>query len=310
MSDISAEQELEIVDLFLHSKMSLTSIAEKFGRKHAGFVYAILEKHGVHKKRRHIRNNIDACDISDIIDFYQEQNMPIRQIAKKYRASNNTIKKILLNNNIEIRKHYRHTFDENYFDNIDNANKAYLLGFLYADGCVNKNNVVSFTIHQDDKEILEMYVKELQATNPITSVKGKPHVRISFCSKHMCDTLKTIGCGQNKTDTLNFPCIDKKYQYDFIRGFMDGDGCICIYNRGKHKYIDLSFTGTLEMMRALKSIFSVDNEIKFYRGAYNIHIGKSEDVLRILKNIYLNAELYMSRKRNKYEEYISWIESR
>lgn len=232
----------------------------------------------------------------------------MRQIAKKYKVPEGAVKKVLIDNNIEIRRHYKQMFNENYFDIIDTANKAYLLGFLYADGCVNKNNAISFTIHQDDREILEMYVKELQATNAITSVKNKPHVRISFCSKHMCDTLKMIGCGQNKTNELEFPDINEKYKYDFIRGFMDGDGCICIYNRGKHKYINLSFTGTLKMMQELKRIFNVDNEIKFYRNAYSLNIGKTEDVLRILKDIYSNAELYMTRKHNKYKEYIRWTE--
>lgn len=52
MSGLSEEQELEIIDLFLYSKLSLVSIAEKYGRKSRDFVYSILEKHGIDKKKK------------------------------------------------------------------------------------------------------------------------------------------------------------------------------------------------------------------------------------------------------------------
>ena len=177
---------------------------------------------------------------------------------------------------------------------------------MYADGCINKNNVISFTLHENDREILEMYITELQATNEITHVVNKPHVRMSLCSKHMCDTLIEMGCGHNKTFNLTFPKIQEEFKYDFIRGFMDGDGCISITNRGNRKYINLSFTGTSEMLEELKLLFNVDNPVTFYRNSYTLHIGKKDDVLRILNNIYLNAELYMTRKFNKYQEYCKY----
>ena len=89
---------------------------------------------------------------------------------------------------------------------------------------------------------------------------------------------------------------------------MDGDGCISITNRKNYKYISLSFTGTSEMLSKLKSLFEVDNPITFYRNSYALHIGKEADVLRILCNIYCDAELYMTRKFNKYKEFCDYKE--
>ena len=307
---ISCEQELEIINLFLNTKMSLTDISKQYNRKSKDFIYRILKKHNVDKNRRHVSNKFSENEIQEIIETYQEENISCTQLAKKYMVSQSTIDRILKNNDIKIRKHWRQTFNENYFDIIDSSSKAYLLGFLYADGCINKNNVVSFTIHEDDKEILEMYVSELHATNEITRIKGKPHVRISFCSKHMCNTLINMGCGHNKTNSLSFPNIPEQYKYDFIRGFMDGDGCICLTKRGNYKYISLSFTGTLEMLAKLKTIFDINNEITFYRNAYSLHISKTEDVLTILNNIYNNAELYMTRKFKKYQEYCEYAQKK
>lgn len=310
VAPISKEQELEIINLFLNNKISLRAIARKYNRKSYDFVYTILSKYNIDKKRRHIANKILTDDIPKIIQLYQKEHMSARQIAKQYLVSGDVIRRVLIDNGIDIKRHYGQTFDEYYFDNIDAPNKAYLLGFLYADGCVNKNNVISFTVHQNDKEILEMYVSELKATNRITDVKDKPHVRLAFCSKHICDTLMNLGCGRNKTISLKFPDIPKIYKYDFIRGFMDGDGCISVVNRDKHKYISLSFTGTLEMLQELKSTFNVDNKITFYRNSYALHIGKVLDVLRILNNIYNEADLYMTRKYNKYQEYLQWANNK
>lgn len=301
------EFEQEVIDLFLNTKMSLRAIAQKYDRKSYDFIYSILNKYNINPKRRHVANKIKIENVPKIVRLYRDQNMSARQIAKQYMVSGDVIIRILVENGIQIRHKYKQTFNEFYFDNIDTRNKAYLLGFLYADGCVNKNNVISFTIQERDKEILNMYIKELNATNQIAQVKGKQQVRISFCSKHMCDTLINMGCTHNKTYNLSFPDIPLEYQYDFIRGFMDGDGCISITNKNNKKYISLSFTGAKEMMLSLKTLFDVDNQITFYRNAYALHVGKTSDVIRILNKIYFNAELYMTRKFNKYQEYCAYM---
>lgn len=288
--------------------MSLRAIAQKYNRKSYDFIYTILSKHNIDKKRRHVSNKFSENEIQKIIEIYQIGDISCAKIGEQYGVAESTIVRILKNNGIEIRRHWGNTFDENYFDIINSSNKAYLLGFLYADGCINKNNSVSIVVHQKDVEILEMFQKELHANNNIRNVKSKPHVRIDFCSKYLCDSLKQIGCGHNKTFHLSFPDIPPEFTYDFIRGFMDGDGCISITNRGKYKYISLSFTGTLEMLEMLKSIFKVDNPITFYRNSYALHIGKEVDVLRILRNIYCDAELYMTRKFNKYKEFCDYKE--
>ena len=303
------ELEKEVIDLFLNTKMSLVDIAKQYNHKHSDFVYRILKKYNIDKNRKHVANKFSEDEIQEIIKIYQTENISCAKIGEQYKVSESTIVRILKNNGVKIRRHWGNTFNENYFDEINTPNKAYLLGFLYADGCINKNNVISIVIHKKDIEILEMFKKELNATNEISYIKTKPHVRISFCSKHMCDTLINIGCEHNKTYSLSFPNIADEYKYDFIRGFMDGDGCISLISRKDKKYISLSFTGTLNMMQELKTIFNVDNEIRFYNGAYAIQIGKTKDVLRILKNIYNNAGLYMTRKFAKYQEYCNYKEN-
>ena len=50
----------------------------------------------------------------------------------------------------------RYNLDEEYFDNINSQNKAYILGFLYADGSNNpKKHTVSISLQEEDRYILE-----------------------------------------------------------------------------------------------------------------------------------------------------------
>jgi len=49
-------------------------------------------------------------------------------------------------------------FNENYFDVIDNPDKAYWLGFLYADGAISSNNnTVELSLKSSDIKHLEKF---------------------------------------------------------------------------------------------------------------------------------------------------------
>lgn len=57
-----------------------------------------------------------------------------------YKSSQETISKVLKENNIEIpRNGVKPSFDFNVFDNINTEEKAYWLGFIWADGCILSN---------------------------------------------------------------------------------------------------------------------------------------------------------------------------
>ena len=80
-----------------------------------------------------------------IIDMYLNQEISSVKIGKHFGCSHKPILKVLERHNIPrtrvgIRKY---KLNEEYFDNIDTPNKAYILGFLYADGnnCPAKQTV-------------------------------------------------------------------------------------------------------------------------------------------------------------------------
>lgn len=69
-------------------------------------------------------------EIIEIIDMYLNQNMSLQNIGDYFHCNRSPIKRILLENNIVLRKK-THTYKANYrvFQNIDSEEKAYWLGF-------------------------------------------------------------------------------------------------------------------------------------------------------------------------------------
>lgn len=107
--------------------------------------------------------NKEMCSL-----YLQDVSGPI--ICEKFKIRPKNLYSILRDNNIEIRdgKNKKYKVDEHYFDYIDTPNKAYILGFLYADGCnmVNRYSV-SLRLREDDKEILQKMKDEINSTRPL-----------------------------------------------------------------------------------------------------------------------------------------------
>ena len=128
-----------------------------------------------------------------------------------------------------------HQFNHNYFKTIDTEEKAYILGFLYADG-YNSDKQVVITQLEQDVDILEKINKALNANNQIKrklqSTNNKTVCQLCYSSIDMCTDLTNLGCFRNKSLACTFPTfLDKSLIRHFIRGYFDGDGCVWIGKR-------------------------------------------------------------------------------
>ncbi len=130
----------------------------------------------------------------------------------------------------------KHSFNEHFFDVIDNSTKAYWLGFLMADGC-NTGDELQVELSVKDKNHLSKLKKQLQATQSISHRKRGKHEMVSLrlASRQFCQTLTKLGCKQRKSFTLRFPKISDLLARDFIRGYFDGDGCIHLRRDKRNK---------------------------------------------------------------------------
>lgn len=217
------------------------------------------------------------------------------------------------------KKYYRiHTINENYFKVINTEEKAYILGFLCADGHVSKNGV-EFDISQKDTDILYHIRKCLNSDAPILEylsknpynestrkILGKSKVR--FNSVKLAESLFEKGLTTNKTYTLNssiLKFIPKYLIRHFLRGYFDGDGNVLYgvrYSSGI-KY-NINICGNEEfLLNTFQKYFPSNNKMYYDTKSKQCYIWKlssRENVTRFLKYLYDNSSIRLARKYKIY----------
>lgn len=150
-----------------------------------------------------------------IIQQYQK-GVSMRQLERDFDVTRQSISVFLTKIGVKttVGNHHRiyyHNFD--FFETIDNQKKAYWLGFMFADGFITSKvkhgtQKLGITIAERDRELLEKFKKDIEATNKIHTYPRKdtypgsqPTVRIILTSQKTVDDLKKYGCVENKSDT-------------------------------------------------------------------------------------------------------------
>ena len=205
--------------------------------------------------------------------------------------------------------------NDNYFDEINSEDKAYLLGFLIADGCVRaeprKSGTITyricFTNSIDDKEAIELLHNKIcpqvamNISNASTNkIKRKDRYTLQWTSYHMVDTLiNKYHIIPRKTYDTEFKLPEESIPPEMwrhlIRGFFDGDG-----HCGKCE-IQFIFTA-VPFMEQVLSFFEGFN-IKTYKVTgktveyYKVVIHGGKQIKEFTKNFfYKNANYYLQRK--------------
>ena len=216
--------------------------------------------------------------------------------------------------NIEVMPNGKKSINDNFFNIIDTSQKAYWLGFFYADGYVSDTrNTIDLCLKESDKEHLEKFKKILNSNHKISEKKnilnGKEFYsyRISIRSKALNDDLKKHGCINNKSLVCTFPNVDENLLPDFIRGYFDGDGCIYFDKRSKRILPKINMScGSRKFISSLQNIlndkFNIKSNLYIDRNIYSLRIYKEEDVYSFLNLIYENSneDIRLNRKYNLY----------
>lgn len=267
-----------------------------------------------------------------IIDMYLNQNISTVKIGNQFSCSHKRISKTLekygvTRNNTKCRRKYE--LNEYYFDNIDTPNKAYILGFFYADGCnFIKKQTISMSLQECDKEILEKIRMELGSSKELEFLEYSKRkdmdndyhyadmYRLLLFSSHMCEVLNDYGMIPNKSLKLEFPeWLDESLYSHFIRGYFDGDGSLCI-RFNKHGWFQsfITFTSTDSFCKRVQEII-IDKVGISGGGIYEassknsitkvLSISGINQDIALLNWIYKDADLYMERKYQKYLELLT-----
>lgn len=111
-----------------------------------------------------------------------------------------------------------------YFDVIDTAEKAYILGLMAADGNVSDRGRIAFGLQAKDAELVRFVHDRLFPGGNLSIASRDGFVYFQRTSHPMVTALARWGIVPRKSRTLEWPALGEM-QRPFLLGYFDGDGC-------------------------------------------------------------------------------------
>lgn len=267
-------------------------------------------------------SNIKPISIStqDEICLLYSIGKTTREISKIFVIDRRRISSVLRANKIHIRTNYEtkriHKFNYAYFDDIDNQEKAYFLGFLFADGHARSDGYgIKMNLAESDASILETFRTLIESEKPLRKITiNIPNRQNQYCldlnSKSFSEKMATLGVVKAKTHKLTFPTYLKQEMVrHFIRGYFDGDGSICV-NKA-NKTCVASIAGTFDFCSSVQKIIKQKISINGHMGQPNkerqnniriVSWGGRNSINGIYDFLYRDATIFLERKKNKFIE--------
>lgn len=215
-----------------------------------------------------------------------------------------------------------------YFDIVDSYAKAYILGFIAADGALVKtrsSTTLTITLKYEDKEILEFIkseigseasLKEIKRPSSFDNTKIIHHIRYTNSNRELIQGITKWGITENKSLTMSD--IIKNIPYDFrgafIIGYFDGDGSVTIRNglyendRGilcKDNSLYIQIRGTKPFLRGICEHLKInDSHIRQNDSIPQLVFANKKDTMALYK-CYANLPFYLKRKHDKFLERVN-----
>lgn len=261
-----------------------------------------------------------------IISFYQE-GKTAKEISsllgfKYHQPVYNFFKRMGWERNGKTGKRI-YKVNESFFKNINTEKKAYILGFICADGHIEKDRL-SIAVSVKDVDILKKIRNSLDSNHPIKEIKKtNPYknsvrkelllVELMIGSVELVKPLFNMGLSTNKTYTLNggiLKYVPKYLMRDFLRGYFDGDGNISFGRRytSGYKY-NINICGNENfLLKSYQTYFPSNN--KLYKDLYSKQcyiwkISKRDKVIKFMYYLYNNSSIFLDRKYYEFRK-IKW----
>lgn len=293
--------------------LSCTQIAKQQGCV-PNTITNLFKKYGLVVENRQNKININ---LETLIREYNS-GKSLGYIAKQYNTTRNVLSKMLKKAGIKVvNKQNELRFNEHVFDVIDTEEKAYWLGFIFADGYISshkdgKKLIYRFelTLGEEDKTHLDkfnVFMEHRDNNVKLKPIKYKDTYRNSYRwtvnSKHLWETLNNYGCTPKKSLTLTFPDVsiftDKHLIISFIRGYFDGDGCISFCDKTHTRPI-CSVVGTIEFLKVIQAwILGDTNKLTqnhSLNSATKVYSVSGIKALAFLYALYYKSNIYLERK--------------
>lgn len=296
---INKEIEQKIIIDYNEKQLSIIKLHKKYGFCNKT-ISKILIKNNIEVINR---QNKLFFNIDDVVKDYNS-GLSLTKMSKKYKTSRDTLSKHLKKAGVKVVNRQNITkFNENVFDSIDTEEKAYWLGFIYADGCIsNRDYSFELSLSLHDIEHLRKFAKFMGYENNIK----QDSYRCRFCitNKHLWNTLNSYGCTPRKSLTLEFPnekiFKSKDLIRHFIRGYFDGDGCVSYYIYKDIYKLHVSCLGTKLFLDRIIEYANIKCSIRKSKSQamlFNLSLNKS---ILFCEYVYNNCSIYLDRKYLRY----------
>lgn len=234
---------------------------------------------------------------------YLLQGLSTREIEKITGLNHRTISYWVKKYNLNDLSNFKKT--PNYsFCNIDTPEKAYILGFILADGAIS-NDRCEVSVAIRDREVVDFIANIVGATlrEDLTYDKKNrrfPRVRLA---KKINDIKRFIG-GETKKNR-HYPRVHKDFRRYLLQGFFEGDGCITWGHRKDrdrvwHKVTMKSslsiLTGLQNELLAELNISSKIRPVK-NENAYIIEFANRNDVVKFLSYVYPDDSFIVLKRK-------------
>lgn len=230
-----------------------------------------------------------------------------------------------------------HSFNEHYFDIIDNEHKAYWLGFIWSDGYLGyrirddgrEEYNLKLSLMKNDNQHLEKFNHDLQGNYKIhyyihskSSFKSSDpyEARLFITNKYLGTVLRNkygiVPFREDCTKLINN--IPKYLAPHFIRGIVDADGTFSHYIVQDKEYMLNKYTihicGSASILRYIESnlidaglIDDIKRKLQKRhkeehrdKGCRTLVLSGKNNVMSVLNYLYKDATIYLDRKYEKY----------
>ncbi len=174
----------------------------------------------------------------------------------------------------------------NFFDNIDTPQKAYWLGFIWADGYISKRERIvtnskknktrleynlKLALKESDASHVQKFINDIDGNYPVHIYNSSgfdrnnttTEARAFITNKYMCSKLYEdygIIPRRHEVDKIIRAIPERLYKY-FILGVFDGDGSFTSYHCGRDCKLNVCFGGSEELLRFIENVLITQNVV-------------------------------------------------
>lgn len=201
-------------------------------------------------------------------------------------------------------RYYHPNLKINYFKYIDTKEKAYWLGFIFAEGSIHQANILQFQleISKNDEILIDRFAYSIGFnTRYKKEINRDNTVRLRFKNNQFANNLIKHGMivGKEKSKNIKMPILKSRGLYlAFLLGHYDGDG--------KQGTTSIK-SGSKIFLKQIKELFGLKTKISIRK--YKLKNGQESKAF----DFWLGAKLFnemmdnynnsLSRKRKKFRVY-------